>query len=62
MRNIFDDGGQERLILSRLFRGPFAFRNVSVYAAISSELVGAIEQGHASTFKGDPAAVFMEVD
>ena len=62
VRNIFDDGGQERLIVSRFFRGPFTFRNVSIDAAVSSEYAGTIEHGHSSTFKDDGAAIFMQID
>jgi hypothetical protein len=59
VRNIFDDGGQERLIMSRFFHGSFAFRNVSINAAVSSEPADAIEHGHSSAFKDDAAAIFM---
>ena len=59
VRNIFDDGGQERLIVFCFFRGSFAFRNVSINAVVSSEPAGTIEHGHSSAFKDDAAAVFM---
>ena len=62
VRNIFNDGGQERLIASHFFCSSLAFGNVPVNAAVSSEPAGTIEQGHPSAFKDDTAAIFMEVD
>src|SRR6476660_3684580 len=61
VRDIFDDGSHQRLIVPCLFRGSFAFRDVSSNALVSFEPAGLVEHRHPSTCKKDRSAILMQV-